>query len=95
MTKVFCLTLFLNAVCTTALTQPPGKHWEGVAYNETNSELAVFSGTEYINNKWKVTDSLWLYNGKWRVVDDNSITGRWAHGLSYHDNAIYTYGGLR
>lgn len=92
--KQLCLSFFLAVGCSIALSQPPGKHWEAVAHNQNTSELAVFSGTELKNNKWFVTDSLWLFNGKWRFVDGNGITGRWAHGLVYHDDALYTYGGL-
>ncbi len=65
-----------------------------MAYNESSNEFAVFSGTELKDNKWFVTDSLWLFNGKWRFIDGNGIAGRWAHGLVYHDNALYAYGGL-
>ncbi len=91
--KLF-IFLLLTASGFVAFAQPPGKHWEGVAYNESTNELAVFSGAEVKDKKWFVTDSLWLFNGKWRFVDGNVIGGRWAHGLVYHDNALYTYGGL-
>jgi hypothetical protein len=89
-----CFPFFLITACSVAFAQPPGKHWEAVAYNESTNELAVFSGAEFSDKKVQVTDSLWLFNGKWRLIDDNSITGRWAHGLIYHDDALYTYGGL-
>ncbi len=88
------VTFFLTISYSVALPQPPGKHWEAAAYNESTNELAVFSGAELKDNKWIVTDSLWLFNGKWRFVDGNGIPGRWAHGLVYHNNAVYTYGGL-
>lgn len=94
LSRKFCFSCFLVTSCLFAFTQPPGKHWEGVAYNELTKELAVFSGAEVRDKNWFVTDSLWLFNGKWRFVDGNDITGRWAHGLAYHDNALYTYGGL-
>jgi hypothetical protein len=92
--KQLCVFFFLTTSYSVALTQPPGKHWEAAAYNESTNELAVFSGAELKDSKWLVTDSLWLFNGKWRFVDGNDITGRWAHGLVYHNNALYTYGGL-
>ena len=92
--KQFFISLFMANICFVALSQPPGKHWEAVAYNQHTRELAVFSGTELKDNKWFLTDSLWLFKGKWRFVDGNGIRGRWAHGLVYHDNALYTYGGL-
>jgi hypothetical protein len=92
--KQLCVSFFLTTSYYVALTQPPGKHWEAAAYNETTNELAIFSGAELKDTKWFVTDSLWLFNGKWRFVDGNGITGRWAHGLVYHNNALYTYGGL-
>ena len=94
MVKKLCFILCLTTRCFVVFTQPPAKHWEGIAYNESTNELAVFSGAELNNNKWSVSDSLWLFNGKWRFVDGNNIGGRWAHGLVYHDNALYTYGGL-
>jgi hypothetical protein len=77
------------------MAQPPGKHWEAVAYDESVDELAVFGGVEFVNNKMMLTDSLWLYNGKWRFIDGNIISGRWAHGQAYHNNVLYVYGGLR
>ncbi len=92
--KQLCVFVFLTTSYSVALTQPPGKHWEAAAYNKNNNELAVFSGAEQKDSKWFVTDSLWLFNGKWQLVDRNGIMGRWAHGLVYHHNALYTYGGL-
>lgn len=92
--KQLCVTFFLTTSYSVALTQPPGKHWEAAAYNETTNQLAVFSGAELKDTKWFVTDSLWLFDGKWRFVDGNGIAGRWAHGLVYNNNALYTYGGL-
>lgn len=94
MVKLPAFLLLLAAVCPVGFAQPPGKHWEAVAYNERTHELAVFSGAEFTDNKMHTTDSLWLFNGKWRFVDDNSITGRWAHSLVYHANTLYVYGGL-
>ena len=93
--KPLCFAVFLIVSFSVTYSQPPGKHWEGIAYNQNTNELAVFSGAEFKDNKMLVTDSLWLFNGKWRFVDGNNITGRWAHGLVYHDNSLYTYGGLR
>ena len=92
--RQLCVSVLLTTSYFVALTQPPGKHWEAAAYNEAINELAVFSGTELKDSKWFVTDSLWLFNGKWRFVDGNNITGRWAHGLVYHNKGLYTYGGL-
>lgn len=77
-----------------ASAQPPGKHWEAVAYNETSNELAVFSGAELKDKKFFVTDSLWLFTDKWQVIDGNGIPGRWAHGMVYHNSQLYTYGGM-
>jgi len=93
--KRICFAIFLAANFNVALAQPPGKHWEGVAHNQHTNELAVFSGAEFKDSKMFVTDSLWLFTSKWRFVDENTIAGRWAHGLVYHDNALYAYGGLR
>src|SRR5688572_24738579 len=93
--KHYWCAVSLVAGFEVAFTQPPGKHWEGVAHNERTNELAVFSGAEFKDNKMFVTDSLWLFNSKWRFVDGNNINGRWAHGLVYHGNSLYTYGGLR
>ena len=92
--KQLCVSFFLTTSCSVSLTQPPGKHSEAAAYNESTNELAVFSGAELRDSNWFVTDSLWLFNGRWRFVDGNGINGRWSHGLVYHNNALYTYGGL-
>ncbi|HNR08794.1 MAG TPA: hypothetical protein PKM27_15855 [Saprospiraceae bacterium] len=92
--KLLCFLLFYTAGCSVVLAQPPGKHWEGIAYNQYRNELAVFSGAEFQDNQMFLTDTLWLFNGTWRFVDGNNITRRWAHSLAYHDNLLYTYGGL-
>lgn len=79
----------------TSVAQPPGKHWEAVAFNQTTNELAVFGGAEFQGSKIFVTDSLWLHNDKWRVIDGGDVQGRWAHSMVYHNNILYMYGGIR
>jgi hypothetical protein len=88
------LLFLLLKVSFMATAQPPPKHWEAVAVNEKTKELAVFSGGEFAGGKFFNTDSLWLFNGQWRLVDNNDVAGRWAHALTYHKDALYTYGGL-
>ena len=90
----FCVIIFLTFF-QTASTQPPRKHWEAVAYNNKSKELAVFSGAEFPGTGFTVTDSLWLFDQKWRFVDNNDIQGRWAHSMVFHEDALYTYGGFR
>lgn len=92
--KLLCAVAFFS-IHNVALPQPPGKHWEAVAYNQNTNELAVFSGVEFKDNKMLVTDSLWLFKNNWRCIDGINITGRWAHALVYHNNLLFTYGGLR
>ncbi len=80
---------------STIIAQPPAKHWEGIAFNQKTNEFAVFSGAEFGNNSFSVTDSLWLFtSGKWKFIDNNDIEGRWAHALVYHNDDLYTYGGM-
>ncbi|WP_336517393.1 hypothetical protein [Pollutibacter soli] len=87
-----CCTWFLAFLAISL--QPPPKHWEAVAYNESTDELAVFSGAEFSHGKFYTTDSLWIFNQRWQYFDDNSISGRWSHALVWHKNDLYTYGGL-
>lgn len=88
------LSASIMLAASVAFSQPPPKHWESIAYNERSKELAVFSGSEYVSNRSFPTDSLWIFNGKWKVLDDHSIPARWAHALTFHAGALYTYGGL-
>lgn len=78
----------------TLVLQPPPKHWEAVAFNEPTGEFAVFSGAEFNNGKFYTTDSLWIFDERWEFFDDNSITGRWAHAMAWHQNELFTYGGM-
>jgi hypothetical protein len=91
--KFYTLLLFAIITAVTAIAQPPPKHWEAIAYNNSSNEFAVFAGSELQNKQWSYPDSLWLFKENWKLIDGNLRHGRWAHTLLYHQNKLYSYGG--
>jgi hypothetical protein len=92
--KRFIILLAATVITGSCFAQPPAKHHEAVAIDPKSNGIAVFGGAEMINNQLQVSNTAWIYDGKWRMIADAGISPRWNSGLSYHQKKLYVYGGL-